>query len=438
MKLARHLGPLLALAVGIPTAIGLATPSGFKRCSFLPGFFPADGPGSALFLAVPTPDTVLAGPGELPQGQGAGHSGNGTRHEIYGQRYRVIGATGQGVAGFGSSPTEVVLVPWDYDASCRPVPWARSARWQVGTDTVLIDAERRPATHWAGGSPTFDVTVVQQAVYSGARGQALGQRRFLRAPLDSTALAARVNSSAELFEFLRRRPSSDALVTGDESVLDAVQAWAIQHDTIARHEPTRSMLAASRARVRAARLFGAPVPMRGTWRLTIRLRSGQELTHWMRTADVPFEPWTSQPDDDWPGPDGYELRYNMALVPDSLPGEYRFGSNWSLTIATRDPTVERAWRFKMELQEFVLGHPEVPELKSLFDEWLTRMGPIWRARNYTEDLTGEIALTPDGGAVLRIGWDSDGDGVDDVVVRGERVSMEVAPHSAASRRFMNW
>jgi len=29
--------------------------------------------------------------------------------------------------------------------------------------------------------------------------------------------------------------------------------------------------------------------------------------------------------------------------------------------------------------------------------------------------------------VLRIGWDSDGDGVDDVVVRGERVSMEVVP-----------
>jgi len=34
---------------------------------------------------------------------------------------------------------------------------------------------------------------------------------------------------------------------------------------------------------------------------------------------------------------------------------------------------------------------------------------------------------PIGGAVLRIGWDRDGDGVDDVVVRGERVSMEVVP-----------
>lgn len=429
MKLARHLGPLLAFAVGIPTAIGLVTPSGFSRCSLVRGFFPGDGPTSALFLAIPTPDTVWAGPGQVAQGQGGGHSGNGIRSEIFGQRYRVVGAAGQGVADLPGTPPEVILVPWDYDASCQNVPWARSARWRATNDTVLIRAERRGAAHWAGGVPTFDVTAIPQSVYSGERWQALGTRMHFMSTADSSVLTLPVNSASELFEFLSRRPPAGALSTGDESVLDAMQVWALRNDAIARREPSRSMLVSLRARVRTARLMSVPVPMRGTWRLTIRLRSGQELTQWMRTSDLPLVPWTSIKDDDWPGPSGYELRYQMALIPDTLPEAYRIESNWPLTIATRAPSAERAWRFKMELQEFVLGHPEVPELKSLFDEWFTRMGPIWRARNYAEELKGEIALTPDGGAVLRIGWDSNGDGVDDVVVRGERVSMEVAPQS---------
>jgi hypothetical protein len=38
-----------------------------------------------------------------------------------------------------------------------------------------------------------------------------------------------------------------------------------------------------------------------------------------------------------------------------------------------------------------------------------------------------IALTANGGAIMRIGFDTDGDGTDDVVVEGEWISMEVAP-----------
>jgi hypothetical protein len=224
-------------------------------------------------------------------------------------------------------------------------------------------------------------------------------------------------------------PTADALQLGDESVLDVLQAWAFQQDSIARDEPARSMLAALRVRVRTERLLRDPVPMRGTWRVTIRLRSGQELAQWMRTAERPFAPRDAAWPDELPGPTGYKLDFQLAPGLSTIAeAEWARGA-WSLVIEARDPATERAWRFGMELDEFVRSHPEASELTALRDEWVERMRPLWSAGKAFDELLGEIALTPNGGAVLRIGWDSNGDGVDDVVVRGERVSMEVAPQS---------
>jgi hypothetical protein len=437
MKLARHLGPLLALAVGIPTATGLATPSAFSRCSLVRGFFPATGPNAALFLAVPTPDTLFAGPGGMELGQGGGHFGNGQRDRIHGQRFLLVAAAGAGVADLAEGANEVALVPWDYDASCRTVPWARTARWLLTQDTVLIRATRRARSDWAGGIPTFDVTAVPQGVYSGERWQALGERGPYTPPVDSAAPLLRVNSPEELFEFLRLVPPAAAVQLGDETVLDTVQAWAFRHDSIARHEPARSMLTRLRVSVRAARLVQIPAPMRGTWRLQILLRSGLELTQWMRTAERPFAAKDAAWSDELPGPTGYKLNFSFASGRSPIPASAWVPGTWYLTIETSATANARAWRFGMELDELIRSHPDIPELKALQDEWVERMRPLWSAGKAFDQLLGEIALTPDGGAVLRIGWDSDGDGVDDVVVRGERVSMEVEPSAEASRGLPN-
>ncbi|MEZ4379680.1 MAG: hypothetical protein R3B35_15495 [Gemmatimonadales bacterium] len=427
MIIPRHVGPFLAFLAGVPAVVALAMPSMTGRCSLVPGFFPGRGPESVLFLAVPTPDTLKAGPGAVVQGEGGGHSGNGRREAIYGQRYRVVRAAGRGLLDSPAAPPEVVLVPWDYDAGCAPVPWARTARWMMTDDTVLIRADRRDPEDWAGEVPTFDVTAVPQAVYTGERWQALGERLLYSAEADSGTPPPPVNSPEELFEFLLRLPDPDAIRRGDETVLDTIQTWAFRHDSIARHQPARRMLAALRVDVRTARLMRAPVPMRGTWRLRIELRSGTELTLWLRTEERPFAPDDRAWPDDLPGPTGYKLDFQFASGGSTPPEVEWVPGTWYLTIETSDPESERAWRFGMEFAEFLSTHPESAALKSLHHAWVERMRPLWSAGKGFDELPGQIALTPNGGAVLRIGWDSDGDGLDDVVVRGERVSMEVVP-----------
>jgi hypothetical protein len=52
---------------------------------------------------------------------------------------------------------EVVLVPWEFDAGCRPAAWRRSARWaELGVAGFYV-ARLRERAHWSAGRPTFDV-----------------------------------------------------------------------------------------------------------------------------------------------------------------------------------------------------------------------------------------------------------------------------------------
>jgi hypothetical protein len=118
-------------------------------------------------------------------------------------------------------------------------------------------------------------------------------------------------------------------------VLDTLEAWAVRHPEIAGAEPSRSLLTSLRTSVRAARIMRQPAPMRGTWRLTVRLRSGATLTQWMRTSDRPSYPRYANQASGWSGLDGYDLPYDMALTPDTLPTRHHGSPGWDLKFAAR-------------------------------------------------------------------------------------------------------
>jgi hypothetical protein len=173
--LAALLLPLAAAAVHDDAAAAVPDRDA-RRCSRgqLPPLPPVM-PEVTLLVAVPLPDTVLAGAGGVRYTLRAGHAGrpDGDR-PVHGQRFRVDDVRGAAsteleriFATTGSR--DVVLVPWDYDAACFASLWGSSFRWLEGDDEVFLALALRPRAQWAAGRPTFDVHAAGLAPYGHAR-----------------------------------------------------------------------------------------------------------------------------------------------------------------------------------------------------------------------------------------------------------------------------
>jgi hypothetical protein len=118
--------------------------------------------GRLEFIGTPLPDTVFAGPGTNTFTEAPGHFGPGTARRIYGQRVKIDRLGARARAALPANVREVLLVPWDYGADCRTVPWSRSARWLPEAFPGVFAARLRPREHWAGTVPTFDITPYMQ------------------------------------------------------------------------------------------------------------------------------------------------------------------------------------------------------------------------------------------------------------------------------------
>jgi hypothetical protein len=141
---------LLSISAPLAHACSLVRPWEYRR------------PRRIEFEATPIHDTVLAGAGDMQFVQAPGHFGPGTARAIYGQRVRVNRLTARARAALPEGVREVLLVPWDYGADCRPVPWSRSAGWLPDTLTGVFAATLRAREHWAGDLPTLDITPFAQ------------------------------------------------------------------------------------------------------------------------------------------------------------------------------------------------------------------------------------------------------------------------------------
>lgn len=191
------------------------------------------------FIATPTDDTVHTGQGDVVLGQGRGHSGPGQVREIYGQMMAVDRIGEAWHDSIPSSTQQVILVPWAYDPSCKPLPWNLSARWATATERSVYHGRLRDRADWVDGIPTLDVFFARLQPYPSV---SLARARMFRRAPDGQALT--VDDYLDLRSLL---PS--ALDNTDPlSSLQALEAW-IAVDSVRARWPVSYALESTRRRV---------------------------------------------------------------------------------------------------------------------------------------------------------------------------------------------
>jgi hypothetical protein len=238
----------------------------------------------AVFVGTATGDTVLAGAGSVQYVIARGHSGSGADRPIYGQVVRVDrleratpASLRDAIAAAGGS---VVLVPWDYDASCTEVPWAPSVRWMRPGASGVLFARLRNRAHWVDKRPTFDVTpdvaLYEPAVYARA---------------DSWDA---VLSSEELLSLYERLPDYVAMAASPDSAVAPVVRWEQENPELAGKPLAREIIDYVLFEAAEQRYKTRPSPFTGTYRVVYRIASGDSVAFFARTERHPdFINWSS-------------------------------------------------------------------------------------------------------------------------------------------------
>lgn len=289
-------------------AFGVA-PRPATACSLVPTTrIPVARPAYVAFTGRATADTVAAGTGGLTYTYAPGHFGVSTSAgSVYGQVVRVHRLAPNAPPAIGAAVRRaggrVVLVPWDYDASCDPVPWARSARWLPDGVGGYFEARLRERAHWVGDVPTLDVFAPQFTPYTATR---VGSGAASPAV---TPVTPEVLTPDELLDVRATLPTDRALRGDVDSAYAPLRAWAAAHPALAARAPLRELLQAASARAAYDRFVHRPVPLAGTYRVTVWLADtartapgvsvGDSSTFYVRTAAHPSSPAGGM--GTWPG-----------------------------------------------------------------------------------------------------------------------------------------
>jgi hypothetical protein len=236
------------------------------------------------FVASATLDTLHTGPGPVQHRIAAGHSGGGSRRAIYGQVVRVERLEGRATSRLGaavaSAGNEVVVVPWDYDASCVPVPWDRSARWLTSGSSAVLLGRLRDRTDWVGGRPTFDLTPGADTYHPAGYARDWGRDSILTAE--------------EFLGLYERLPDHRTFEASPDSAIAPVLRWQREHPELARKPVARELIDQLLFEAEDARYKLRPSFIAGTYRVVYRLPSGDSVAFFARTERHPhFVNWSS-------------------------------------------------------------------------------------------------------------------------------------------------
>ena len=231
------------------------------------------GVADAFFTGRATADTLLAGAGGYgPEAPGG----------IYGQVVRVERMGGPAAARLPASAGEVVVVPWDYDASCRRLPWRDGAGWAGPGTPAFYLAALRPQWQWVAGKPTFDLHNPRHLPYTGTR-------RIPEMGPD-TALASLL-SPDELFGFFQAFPSAEQMEREKREALRSLEAWATEHPDLAVRPPARMLSTFAAGLVGTVPLDEVFHVALGTWRFTLRVPGDSARTFYIRSGPYPSDRW---------------------------------------------------------------------------------------------------------------------------------------------------
>lgn len=352
-------------------ALGLL-PTKLMACSFMP-FSSMLADHSILLLGTALPDTVHAGAGRVEYALQPGHSEPAGERSIYGQLLQVQRIGGPGSRRIAENTDRVILVPWDYDASCKPVPWTQSARWAPTEAVAFYNPTLRDSVHWVNGIPTFDVRAPELQGYPH------------RAPLppfaDRPAATDTMLTAAQLFELYEALPAHTDLRQRDYAALDELRAWVAAHPDLARFYPARRLLFS--ADVAAARSLRDRTdhPLLGTYRFTFTIDGGPVREFYGRTRSRLAGEWdprhtsrerplpTLQPK----VPVGYSFTTSAAPTLAGLPQRTHGHDAEAHFYALSQPDVEAAdsvvWRGDIDVWLVSRTFPDDPELDALQKQW---------------------------------------------------------------------
>jgi hypothetical protein len=159
----------------------------------------------------------------------------GSRPTISGQVVlveRVLGPDSIDVRRLIGNARRAVLVPWDHDTGCEPIPWTSPPRWIAPETVGFVPARLRPRDKWAGGLPTFDVSDAWREPYTEARG------RLVFGPLGREIMAP-----DEYGSFYQALPSNREWPRDRLPTYDALFTWERANPALAKKDPAATEIA---------------------------------------------------------------------------------------------------------------------------------------------------------------------------------------------------
>lgn len=247
-------------------------------CSLSPFPMTRD-PVGVYLIGTALGDTVAVGPGGVKLGEGSGHYGLGTARPLYGQ---VVAVEQIGEPWRQSLPNQVsrvVLVPWDYDASCNPVPWTRSAKWQPLGTRGVYHAALRSSEYWVDGLPTLDVFAPEFAPYPSGPGYRWEREQARR----EGSLTFHELDAEHYLDLVERLPTADGLGEDAIGAATPMWAWVAEHPDLASAWPATRLAEYTRYFVGVKRTRAYHSPIAGTYLVEVTARGGLSSRYYLRT-----------------------------------------------------------------------------------------------------------------------------------------------------------
>jgi hypothetical protein len=250
-------------------------------------------PTSAFFTATATADSVVAFPTEaladrladaLGRQRQSGHAGGLDADPAIRGLFVAVDRVEVRDPALVEGHDRWILIPWDYDAACRALPWPRGVDFLPDGHRGFMSGVLRARTEWVDGFPTVDVHNTRAQGYPG----------------DAVTLPGDPDAD-QLFDFHRAMPWLDEVEAEGYPALEPTIDWLSAHPAIADSDllswALTGLISASNSA--EARRYASPIL--GTWRIDWTLPGGDTVGYWIRTEAAPYTserirsyPWTDR------------------------------------------------------------------------------------------------------------------------------------------------